>query len=44
MAVLSTIALSAAITALVAIPMLKLFCRQIDRHMDEAFPLDLRWF
>lgn len=30
--------------ALIAPPAVKLFCRAVDRHLDEAFDADLRWF
>lgn len=29
---------------LIAPPAVKLFCRAVDRHLDEAFDADLRWF
>lgn len=30
--------------ALIAPPAVRLFCRAVDRHLDEAFDADLRWF
>lgn len=29
---------------LIAPPAVKLFCRAVDRRLDEAFDADLRWF
>jgi hypothetical protein len=44
MAVIITVSLALAFSALIVPPAVKLFCRAVDRHLDEAFDADLRWF
>lgn len=44
MGFLSAVTVSIAIGVVFAIPMVRMFCRQIDRHLDQSFPADLRWF
>ena len=44
MAVIIALSLALAVSALIAPPAVRLFCRTVDRHLDEAFDADLRWF
>lgn len=44
MAVIIAVSLALAVSALTAPPALRLFCRTVDRHLDEAFDPDQRRF